>query len=197
MILLAIFGGLMLLLSIFYLLNSWQRYGQWKWATFLVLLSAILTGVGTWGALTGHHRTSSSPTTSRQATAQTATSSLAVGNQAMKTAGADQSSKENALLGQLQKAYGKLGTVGFDQASKTYQIKPAAGDEQKALQAVLDDPSQAEQIGWPKLTKSLQQTSAQLKEILGAGYSLSLMAPNSDQAMYTVKDGQETFTAVK
>lgn len=195
MIFLAIFGILMLILSAFYLVNSWQQYGQWKWATFLVIISLTMTVVGGYGMYENHQNEANNKTTSQTA-AKTSTSAISLSGAANQM-NANQETKENAILGQLQKAYGKLGTVGFDSQSKTYQIKPASGDEAKALQAVLDDNSQANQIGWPKLTKSLDETSSQLQKILGDGYSLSLIQPNSDQPMYTVKNGQETYSAVK
>lgn len=194
MVILVVFGGMMLVLSGFYLANSWQRYREWKWATFLVVISLAVTAWGAWGLV---HQKQQAKTETASSSSQTTTSASISSTNALSTSGSvSQSTKENSILGQLQKAYSKMGSVSFDESTKTYEITPTSDDETEALQAVLDDPSQADTIGWPKLTKSLKSTSKQLKEALGAGYSLTLLKPNSSDAMYTVKNGQETYTAV-
>ena len=105
-----------------------------------------------------------------------------------------QSQKENYVLRQLQKGYAKLGSVSFDQSTKTYQIQPTDSDTKKAIQALIQNPSVAKQIGWSNLTKSLDQGSKQLKSVLGDGYSVSLVNPDKpSQALYTSKDGQTTY----
>lgn len=196
MILLALFGGLMLVLSAFYLVNSWQRYREWKWATCLVVISLALTIFGVVELPYWHHSKSSAASSSSSSIASGSTSSISLTTGMSSSSSVSQSAKEDAILSQLQKAYSKMGTVAYDSASKTYEITVTDSDEKKALQEVLDDPSQAEDIGWPKLAKSLRSTSKQIKANLGSGYSLTLLQPGSSQAMYTAKDGQESYTAV-
>ena len=69
-------------------------------------------------------------------------------------------------------------------------------DTKNALNALSQDPSRASQIGWPKLTDSVKQTSGQISQdkVLGKGYSISIMNPSqAGKALYTAKDGQQTY----
>lgn len=201
MILLVVFGGLMLILGIFYLVNSWQQYHQWKWATFIVLVSLAVTVYGAINLPYWHHRSSNNSNTTQQTQrASKNSSSLSqFSNSGLQSQnGVSQENKEMAILRQMQKAYTKLGNVDYDSSSKTYKITPKDGNESQAISEVVQNPSEANQVGWPNLTKSLLSTSKQLKKVLGSGYSVSLMNPNDhNSAVYTVKDGQETYTAVK
>ena len=47
MIFLVVFGALMLILSAFYLVNSWQQYRQWVVPTIMLVLSLAATVYGT------------------------------------------------------------------------------------------------------------------------------------------------------
>ena len=101
------------------------------------------------------------------------------------------------LLRQLQKAYSKMGTVNYDSDSKTYQIMPTSENTVEALNYIAQNPAQAQQAGWSNLTNSLNQTSKQIKKIVGSGNSLSMMKPNDNQtALYTAKDGEQTYSIV-
>lgn len=198
MILLVVFGGLMLILGLFYLVNSWQQYREWKWATFIVVVSLVATVYGAINLPYWHHNSQSNPT-SQQAKNANSSSFSSFSNNGMQTqTGQSQDAKEMAVLRQMQKAFAKMGNVTFDNGSKTFKIQPNDGDESKAITYVMQNPGQADQAGWPNLTKSLVSTSKQLKKVLGSGYSVSLMNPNdSNSAVFTVKDGQQTYTAVK
>ena len=67
----------------------------------------------------------------------------------------------------------------------------------EALNYIAQNPAQAQQAGWSNLTNSLNQTSKQIKKIVGSGYSLSMMKPNDNQtALYTAKDGEQTYSIV-
>ena len=198
MLILLIFGGLMLILSVFYLMNSWQQYHQWKWATFLVLISLAATVYGAVNLPYLHHNSASQ--SSSQSTTSSQKSIKEFSNNGLQTQnGATQSEKEDAILRQLQNGYSKRGSVEFDRASKTYKIEPNTDtDNGKALNAILQNPSQADQAGWPGLTKSLCKTSAALKKTLGDGYTLSLMKPgDNSSAMFSAKDGSESYNAIK
>lgn len=199
MLILLVFGGLMLILSVFYLMNSWQQYHQWKWATFLVLISLAATVYGAINLPYWHHN-SASQSSSSQTTASSQKSIKEFSNSGLQAQnGATQSEKEDAILRQLQKGYSKMGSVEFDLASKTYKIETNTDtDNGKALNTIMQNPSQADQAGWPDLTKSVCKTSAALKKSLGDGYTLSLMKPGDNNiAMFSAKDGNESYNAIK
>ncbi|WP_267201345.1 DUF308 domain-containing protein [Limosilactobacillus kribbianus] len=200
MIFLVIFGGLMLILGGFYLANSWQHYREWKAGTIIVVLSLAAVIYGGINLPYFHHNqqaqteqssTSSSQTTQTQGSNafsdKTGTINGSANNQAT------QENKEMAVLRQLQKGYSKLGSVSFDEDTKTFSIKPTDDDTVKALESLVQDPSQSEQIGWPNLTKSIKSNSKQISKVLGADYSLSIVNPdNTKEALYTAKNGQTT-----
>lgn len=211
MIFLVVFGALMLILSAFYLVNSWQQYRQWVVPTVMLVLSLAATVYGTINLPYWHHSQSAQQTTS--AVSSKSSLSSATGSQAdssssfsvngttavfnQQDSGATQEQKEMYLLRQLQKAYSKMGTVNYDSSSKTYQIMPTNENTVEALNYIAQNPDQAQQAGWSNLTSSLNQTSAQIKKIVGSGYSLSMMKPNDDQtALYTAKDGKQTYSIV-
>lgn len=202
MIFLALFGGLMLILSGFYLANSWMEYHEWKWATLLVLVSLAMTVFGVINLPYWHHSSSNSAASSSSQAASTKQKAAAnsgslrqFANQ-MSVAGGNtvsQDQKENSVLRQLQKAYSKLGTVSFDANTKTYQVTPTDDQMKQALSQLAQDPSQASQMGWPKFAKSIRQTSSQLSDALGNGYSISILNPSdTSQVLYTAKDGKTT-----
>ena len=211
MIFLVVYGALMLILSAFYLVNSWQQYRQWVVPTIMLVLSLAATVYGTINLPYWHHSQSAQQTTS--AVSSKSSLSSATGSQAdssssfsvngttavfnQQDSGATQEQKEMYLLRQLQKAYSKMGTVNYDSSSKTYQIMPTNENTVEALNYIAQNPDQAQQAGWSNLTSSLNQTSAQVKKIVGSGYSLSMMKPNDDQtALYTAKDGKQTYSIV-
>lgn len=211
MIFLVVFGALMLILSAFYLVNSWQQYRQWVVPTIMLVLSLAATVYGTINLPYWHHSQSAQQTTSAASSGSSLSS--ATGSQAdssssfsvngttavfnQQDSGATQEQKEMYLLRQLQKAYSKMGTVNYDSNSKTYQIMPTNENTVEALNYIAQNPAQAQQAGWSNLTNSLNQTSKQIKKIVGSGYSLSMMKPNDNQtALYTAKDGKQTYSIV-
>lgn len=206
MILLVVFGALMLILSAFYLVNSWQQYRQWLIPTIMVVLSLAAVICGTINLPYWHHdqatvtRQSSASSSAKSSTTTQSSANSISGIHTVfsqQNTAATQEQKEMYLLRQLQKAYGKLGTVSYDSDTKTYQITVTDDNTVKALNYVLQDPSQAKQVGWTNMTKSLDQTSRQMKKVVGSGYSLSMMKPGDDKtAIYTVKDGQTTYDEI-
>lgn len=213
MIFLVVFGALMLILSAFYLVNSWQQYRQWVVPTIMLVLSLAATVYGTINLPYWHYSQSAQQTTSADSSGSSLSSATdskadssssssfsvngatAVFNQ--QDSGATQEQKEMYLLRQLQKAYSKMGTVNYDSDSKTYQIMPTNENTVEALNYIAQNPAQAQQAGWSNLTNSLNQTSKQIKKIVGSGYSLSMMKPNDNQtALYTAKDGEQTYSIV-
>lgn len=198
MIFLVIFGGLMLILGGFYLANSWQQYREWKAGTIIVVLSLAAVIYGGINLPYFHHNQQSSAATSSSQTTQTTNSSFSFSNKTGAVTGGnnqvDQQTKEMTVLRQLQKGYAKFGSVSFDENSKTFNVKPTDDNTVQALQALVQDPSQADDMGWSKLTGSIKSNSSQLKDVLGTGYSLSIVNPDkTSQALYTAKDGKTTY----
>ena len=199
MIFLVIMGALFLILGGFYLANSWQQYREWKSGTIIVVLSIIAIVYGVINLPYFHHNNSASSnqsTSSSQVARSSSFSSfsngLTIGNSSANEA--QQESKTMAVLRQMQKGYSKLGSVDYNEDSKTFQITPTDDNTVEALKALAQDPSQAEQMGWPNLTKSIKSNSGQVEKALGDGYSISIMNPSdSSKALYTAKDGKTTY----
>lgn len=192
MIILVVIAAIVLILGIFYLVNSWQQYRQWKLATFIVVLSLAGVIYGTINLPYWHQKTSSSASQSASASSLMSSSSLLSSSTT-----ANQSAKASYILGQLQKNFTKLGTVSYDSKTKTYTITPSGDDITNALSALESDTSHADQIGWPNLTSNLQKTSQSIQKSIGDGYTLQLMSPNDNsKALLAVKDGQVTYNIV-
>ncbi|KIS03148.1 hypothetical protein [Paucilactobacillus wasatchensis] len=198
MIFLVVIAGLVLILSGFYLVNSWQQYGTWVWPTFMVVVSFALTVYGVWNLPVWSGNDSNQQTSSQTTSSQAATSSSfsQPNNTGLtgQTAAQSAATAQQNVLTQLKKNYKSIGSVTFDQKTKTYEIQPSDSNTVKALNYVISTPSKASDAGWGTLTKSIKTTSKQLKKALGDGYSISMMEPdNTAKAMYTVKDGKTTY----
>lgn len=200
MIYLVVIAGLVLILSGFYLVNSWQQYGTWIWPTFMVIVSLGLTVYGVWnlpywsGNDAAQQATSSQTSTSSQSASSSSFSQPNNNGLTGQTAQQSAVTAQQNVLTQLKKNYKTIGAVTFDAKTKTYKIEPSDSDTVKALKYVISTPAKADDAGWGKLTKSIKTTSKQLKKALGSGYSISMMQPDgSSKAMYTVKDGQATY----
>lgn len=193
MLVLAVMCGLVFILACFYLVNSWQQYGQWKFATFLVLISLAGTIWGIVGVVQAQRH--------RAAVAQNdaALQSSLVGNGVLSSQKAvSKGAQEKYILGQLQKSFEKMGSVAYREKDQTFVITPTDDQMKEALTAMQNDHSIADQIGWDNLTKNLTQSSASIKKALGSGYSLELAAPSDNQqALLTVKDGKVTYNVIK
>lgn len=206
MIVLLIFGGLMLVLTLFYLVHSIQQAGKWKLATILIALSLAAMVSGCWGYSRkyqeNNHETLKTPITNTRQKQRT--NNVMVINEAklgpltmtsMNLSKQTQAQKEITVFRQLQKNYSKFGLVTFDKPTKTYNLTPTDGQTVKAFNALANNPRLASHIGWHKLTKLVKKTSQQLSrdDMLGKGYQIRLMNPGNHRALYTVKDGQTTF----
>lgn len=193
MLVLAVMCGLVFILACFYLVNSWQQYGQWKFATLLVLVSLAGTIWGVVGVVQAQRH--------RAAVAENdpALQSSLVGNGVLSSQNtASKGAQEKYILGQLQKSFEKMGSVSYRESDQTFVITPTDDQMKEALTAMQNDHSIAKQIGWDNLTKNLTQSSASIKKALGSGYSLELAAPSDNQqALLTVKDGKVTYNVIK
>ncbi|WP_076462145.1 hypothetical protein [Limosilactobacillus caccae] len=198
MIFLVIMGALFLILGGFYLANSWQQYREWKSGTIIVVLSIAAIVYGTINLPYFHKdnnqakQATSSSQVAQSGNISSFSNNFAIGNSSMNSA--QQESKEMAVLRQMQKGYSKLGSVDYNEDNKTFQITPTDDNTVEALNALAQDPSQASEMGWSNLTKSIKSNSGQLTKALGSGYSISIMNPgDSSKALYTAKDGQMTY----
>lgn len=199
MIFLLIFGGLILVLALFYLANSIQRYGTWQGPMVLVVLSLIMTVWGGWGTYQQYkHPSQGSEATQRSSTSvqnpqqlQRGKTIASLDSQNMK---ANQEQREMVVLRQMQKGYSKFGSVDFDAKTKSYNIEPTDDKTVQSFKALGNDPSLAKQMGWDKLTDSIKENSKQISDekVLGPGYQIQLINPANHQPLYTVKDGQPT-----
>lgn len=198
MVFLIILGGLFLILGGFYLANSWQQYREWKTGTIIVVLSVIAIAFGIIKLPVFNHQSSQSGSKSSSAQVASGNNSLSFSNKSGMN-GQDQNSavqenKAMAVLRELQKGYSKFGTVDYSAKSKTFKITPTNDDTVEALKALAQDPSQAEQMGWSNLTKSIMTNSKDISKVLGEGYSISIMNPGDDsQTMYKATDGRTTY----
>ena len=186
----------MLILGGFYLANSWQQYREWKAGTIIVVLSLAAVIYGAINLPYFHHNQhqASQQSSSSRVVQGSSSFSNKLGSMNEQSNQADKESREMAVLRQLQKGYTKLGTVSFDEATKTYKIKPTDDDTVQAIQALIQDPSQADQMGWPNLTKSIKENSKQVDKVLKGEYAISIVNPsNTKQALYTAKNGQTTY----
>ncbi|CUS26422.1 hypothetical protein FC70_GL001466 [Paucilactobacillus oligofermentans DSM 15707 = LMG 22743] len=210
MIIFVIIGGLMLIMSVFYLLNSIQRYGTWAWATFMTVLSVLIVGIGIlgmWPKWTGQEQTAASQASSEsktqanlssKATTQSssdASSIAATGKAGLtgQTTAQTTANTEKNVLAQLKKNFKTFGSVKYDETTKTYLITPTESKTVESMNYIIQNPSNAEDAGWSNLTGSILKISKQLKKITGNGYSLTITQPDSDEAMFTVKDGITTY----
>lgn len=201
MVFLLIIVIIVLILSIFYLMNSWQQYGTWVWPTIMIVVSVLVTGYAAWN-LPFWHQSSNDKATSSVSTSQTTTSSASSssfsqpgqGGLTGQTSQQSQTTMEQNVLSQMKKNYQSIGGVTFDSDTKTYKILPTDDNTVKALNYIAKNPSKASEAGWSSFTKNLTKTSTQLKKAIGSGYSISIQQPDhDDQAMFTVKDGKTTY----
>lgn len=190
-------AGIIFILGIFYLINSVHRYGKWLAPTILLIVSLIVcVGCG----LNAYHlhqegqqaKTNSNPmrtTLSAEASSQGQGGMVENGLQVIDN-GIQEDKDQQQVLKDLQQSFAKVGTVTFDQQSKTFTVTPTTDQDVKAINYVLANPQKAQQSGYNNLTNEILSTSKQLTQPLGKGYTLQLTKPNSSQVIYAAKDGQ-------
>lgn len=193
----ALLAGIIFILGIFYLINSVHRYGKWLAPTILLIVSLIVcVGCG----LNAYHlhqegqqaKTNSNPmrtTLSAEASSQGQGGMVENGLQVIDN-GIQEDKNQQQVLKDLQQSFAKVGTVMFDQQSKTFTVTPTTDQDVKAINYVLANPQKAQQSGYNNLTSGILSTSKQLTQPLGKGYTLQLTKPNSSQVIYAAKDGQ-------
>lgn len=202
MVFLVIIGIMMLILSGFYLANSWQRYGTWIWPTFLVIFSIAITAYGVvklpyWSGDTAAQRNArlekaASDSSGTSSSSPQFSSINNTGLTGMTGSQTDAAMQQNVLT-QLQKSYQSIGSVAYDDSSKTFNITPTSDKVVEGLNYIIKDKTTASDVGWSNLTKNFVKTSKSIKEAMGSGYSVTLLEPDGSQAMFTAKDGKTTY----
>lgn len=189
----AVIAGIIFVLGIFYLMNSIYRYGKWIAPTILMILS-LLSGIGCGLKAYQLHEEDKRQQSTSIATIRSAQSSSHDGMVENGFQLMDQDSREDHIqqqvLKSLQQNFAQVGNVTLDQKKKIFTITPTTSENAKAISYVIDNPQKAQQVGYNNLTAGILNTSKQLDKPLGKGYTIQLMQPNSNQIIYSARDGQ-------
>lgn len=103
----------------------------------------------------------------------------------------EQAKTQQQILGDMQRTFKRIGTVSFDQQTKTYRIMPTSNQEVQAINYVLQNPGMAQKVGYNKLTGGIKQTAKNLQPTLGPGYTYQLLKPgDANTVIYSVRDGK-------
>lgn len=187
---------IILILAIFYLVNSVHRYGKWFTPLCLIIGSLAVGVIGGINIYNNYHSTQQQ--TSQSDNINQASSSSIIDNRLQTVdAGIEQDKNEQDVLTDMQKNFQKVGTVKFNNQTKTYIISPTNSQNVEAINYVLQNPAKAAESGYNDLTTGILNTSKQLQKALGSGYTVGLLKPNSDQVIYSAKDGQPKVDVVQ
>lgn len=186
-------AAIILVLAIFYLINSLHRYGKWGAPVCLIVISLIIGIISGINIYNINRSEKISQTTSQKVSKN---SSVVTNGLQKANSGITQNEKEQRVLTDLQNNFKNIGTVSFDENSKTYVIKPTDSKNIEAINYVLQNPQKAGESGYDKLTSGILNTDIQLKKSLGDGYTLELLKPNSSQSIYAAKDGKEITNVI-
>ena len=84
----------------------------------------------------------------------------------------------------------RIGDISYEPANKTYTLTPT----QPAL--ILDINTAMEgglHEEWADLTYGLMDLSFSINDALGAGYTLSMVHPNTGEVLFSAKDGAAVY----
>lgn len=207
MIFIAVFGGIALILAIFYLINSIQNYGTWKLAALLVVIFGLLTGYGVTNLIQHptHPQTAKQPKAPKRGSKESAAeqSSLAkaasefnpnagaINGQTASQQNATRANAEEQMTKQLSTSFENLGTISFSADSKTYTVHPTNEDTVKALTQLEQTPEDAKEAHWSTLADNLQKSSANISESLKADYTITLVSPDQDgKVLFSATNGK-------
>lgn len=209
MLFLAIIGLLIFLLAFFSVLSARQNGGGWKFLATVATLSALLTifaiiKLPYWP----YNQTHAAKTTKTTAAASSSSSSAAktakigssqvVFNEANeKKAAATTKLKEESILKQLKANYRSMGTVSFDDSTKTFTVTPTDKKYVKSLKTVKKYPDQNEKA-ITTITQNFESLSSSIQKHLAKGYTVRLLDPSThDTTLLSVKDGAVVTTNFK
>lgn len=203
MIVILVFSGLFLILSVCYLINSQQQYGTWKWPTLMVILSLAATiygGIGTYHNY--HSKSNNNPSTAQQATTVNGKQQIKnqVGAEFHKASPSQIKDAQMKILRALQKQFAKIGDVSFDAKTKTYTVSVKDDNEKKALNALMQNHSLAPQIHWNDLKNALDKTSSavnkSMKQVDSDGYTVQMKLNDNNQIIYASKNGKQSANMI-
>ncbi|MFK5706321.1 hypothetical protein ACI3E1_07800 [Ligilactobacillus sp. LYQ139] len=196
---LAIMGIIFLPVAFFYLISSWRNYGKWIMPVITIAVCFACALGGGWGFIQawhiGHSSSAETPMTSAPTTLQSAQGNqsqpLVVTGMPQLDAAHEQAKTQQQILGDMQRTFRPIGTVSFDQQTKTYRIMPTSNQDVQAINYVLQNPEMAQKVGYNQLTGGIKQTAKNLQSALGRGYTYQLLKPgDTNTVIYSVRDGK-------
>ncbi|GEK28174.1 DUF308 domain-containing protein [Furfurilactobacillus siliginis] len=214
MIFIAVFGGIALILAIFYLINSIQNYGTWKLAGLLLIVFALLTGYAVTNLIQHPTRPQNTkqPRAPKHGTKESAAeqSSLAkaasefnpnagaINGQTASEQKVARANAESEMTKQLSSSFENLGTISFDADTKTYTVHPTNSDTVKALTQLEQTPEDAKEAHWSTLADNLQKSSKNISQSLKADYTIALLSPDQDgKVLFSATNGNVTTDFTK
>jgi len=207
MLFLAIIGLLIFLLAFFSVLSARQNGGGWKFLATVATLSALLTifaiiKLPYWPYNQTHAAKTAKTTAAASSSSATKTakigSSQVVFNEANeKKAAATTKLKEESILKQLKANYRSMGSVSFDDSTKTFTVTPTDKKYVKSLKTVKKYPDQNEKA-ITTITQNFESLSNSIKKHLAKGYTVRLLDPSTpNTTLLSVKDGAVVTTNFK
>lgn len=207
MLFLAIIGLLIFLLAFFSVLSARQNGGGWKFLATVATLSALLTifaiiKLPYWPYNQTHAAKTAKTTAAASSSSATKTakigSSQVVFNEANeKKAAATTKLKEESILKQLKANYRSMGSVSFDDSTKTFTVTPTDKKYVKSLKTVKKYPDQNEKA-ITTITQNFESLSSSIKKHLAKGYTVRLLDPSTpNKTLLSVKDGAVATTNFK
>lgn len=184
-------------LAIFYLVNSVHRYGKWITPVLMIiicLLIGIIGGIKIYKLSMQNINDQLKENT----VVRTSFSNVKIKNGLQRIdEGSKVENNQQLALKNLQKSFENVGTISFNKENKTYFITPTSSQNIEAINYVLENHNKAEECGYTELTNSILETSTQIQNEIGKGYTLSLLKPNSDEIIYSAQDGKVLINVVK
>ena len=194
---LAIMGIIFLPVALFYLISSWRNYGKWLMPVITIVICLGCVVGGGWGFVrtwqTEHSASSETPAvpTTPQPTQGSQSQPLVVTGMPQLNAAHEQAKTQQQILSDMQRTFKPIGTVSFDQQTKTYRIMPTSNQDVQAINYVLQNPGMAQKVGYNRLTGGIKQTAKNLQSALGRGYTYQLLKPgDANTVIYSVRDGK-------
>ncbi|MFC6202337.1 hypothetical protein ACFP1L_10685 [Lactiplantibacillus nangangensis] len=200
MLFLAIIGLLIFLLAFFSVLSARQNGGGWKFLATVATLSALLTIFAIiklpYWPYNQTHAAKATKTTATASSSSAAAKSAKIGSSQVvfneaneKKAAATTKLKEESILKQLKANYRSMGTVSFDDSTKTFTVTPTDKKYVKSLKTVKKYPDQNEKA-ITTITQNFESLSTSIKKHLAKGYTVRLLDPSTpNTTLLSVKDG--------
>lgn len=191
-------GIIFLPVAFFYLISSWRNYGKWMMPVITIIVCFACALGGGWGFVQAWHTeylssadTMTSAPTTPQPTQKSQSHPLVVTGMPQLNAAHEQAKTQQQILDDMRQTFKPIGTVSFDQQTKTYRIMPTSNQDVQAINYVLQNPGMAQKVGYNRLTGGIKQTAKNLQETLGQGYTYQLLKPGDpNTVIYSVRNGK-------